>query len=91
MVNNGGKGDDILLLTLNTERVIYQIHPSVLLPTRTVTPLCGAASFSVLLIQNVSFTVKTCGHILAPGLPARFQGFTRRYDHSLECYPLTTH
>ena len=91
MVNNSSQGDYILLLTLKAERVIYQIHPSILLPTRTITPLSSATSFGVLLVQNVSFTVKTCGYILAPGLPTRFQGFTRYDDHHPVRYQLTTH
>ena len=85
MVNNRGKGNYILLLTLTAERVIYQIHPPVLLPTRTITPLSSTTSFSVLLVQNVSFTVKTCGYILAPGVSTRFQGFTR-YDYHLPAH-----
>ena len=82
MVNNRGKGDYILLSALNTERVIYQIHPPVLLPTRTITPLSSTTSFSVLLIQNVSFTVKCGGHLLTAGVSARFHRFTR-YDYHL--------
>ena len=81
MVNNRGKGNYILLLTLNTERVIYQIHPSILLPTRTITPLSSTTSFGVLLVQNVSFTVECGGHVLTAGVSTGFQGFTRHYDH----------
>ena len=91
MVNNSGKGNYILLLTLTAERVIYQIHPPVLLPTRTITPLSSATSFVVLLVQNVSFTVERGGHLLTAGVSTRFHRFTRYDDHHPVRYPLTTH
>ena len=80
MVNNNGKGNFLLILTIYTKRMFNQIRPPVLLPTRTITSLCSSTSFCVFRFIDVVFAIESRSDVLTTGVSTRFHRFTR-YDY----------
>lgn len=81
MIHHRCKGDFLLSFTVHTKRMFNQIHPPILLPTRTISSLCSSTSFCVFRFMNVGFAIEIRGDILTPRVTTRFHRFNRNCYH----------